>query len=69
MKAAQLKALLSQVPDDAEVFIHDADTDWAMPAFEVRQHYKDGRIALAGLYNVDANCNELVDGRSYRALQ
>jgi hypothetical protein len=31
VKVAELIAALQKQPQDAEVFIHDADTDWALP--------------------------------------
>lgn len=60
MKAAQLKALLSRVPDEAEVVIHDADTEWAMPEFEVRK-LADGRYTLYGGYGADGNVRDYID--------
>lgn len=59
MKAAQLKALLSKVPDDAEVVIHDADTDQPMAEFELRK-LQDGRYTMAGGY-VDVDLDSARD--------
>lgn len=68
MKAAQLKALLSKVPDDAEVVIHDADTDYAMPRFEVRR-LSDGTITLAGSYHTDDNWGRLLDSFEHEVIE
>ena len=68
MKAAQLKALLSKVPDDAEVVIHDADTDYAMPRFEVRR-LSDGTITLAASYHIDDNWGRGLDGFKHEVIE
>lgn len=67
MKVAQLKALLSKVPDGADVVIHDAHSDYAMPHFEVRQ-LSDGTITLAAGYCTD-NCSRDLDGFLYEVVE
>jgi len=68
VKAAQLKALLSKVPDDAEVVIHDADSNYAMPRYEVRR-LGDGTITLAAEHHFDDNWKRNIYECAYEVIE
>lgn len=53
MKAAQLKALLSKVPDDAEVVLFDGLSGYYLPAYSMH-------LAANGIDNSGENINRQV---------